>query len=164
MIPPRFAAAAVALALALVLAVAGCAGSAARPAATATPTVQQREQANLDYARCLRRNGAVVPDPTFDQDGTPHWAVDLKTLPAARTQACQAILQRLAVAGQKPGTGPSAVPALTRFSRCMRQHGMPDWPDPNPDGSGFPTTSDPQQNPSFQPAYDACRSLLPAAR
>ena len=166
MIPTRFVAPAVALSLAAVLALAlgGCAGSAARPTPAATPTVHQREQANLDYARCLRQQGAGVPDPAFDQDGSPHWAVDLKTLPASQTQPCQAILQRLAAVSQKPGAGPSAVPALTRFSQCMRQHGMPDWPDPNADGNGFPTTSDPQLNPNFQAAYDACRSLLPAAR
>jgi hypothetical protein len=161
MMPPRPAAAAAVL---LALALAACGGPAAHPAATASPTVQQREQVSLDYARCLRQNGASVPDPTFGQDGSPHWAVDMKTLPAAQTQPCGAILQRLGVVSQKPGTGPSAVPALTQFSQCMRQHGMSDWPDPNPDGNGFPTRSDPSLDPAFQPAYDACRSLLPAAR
>lgn len=154
--PPR-----PALAL-LLLAVAACGGPTARPAVSPSPSVQQREQVNLDYARCLREHGADVPDPTFDQDGSAHWGSTIKSLPAAQTQPCDPILQRLSAFGRKPGTGPSAVPAMTRFSQCMRRHGMPDWPDPDPDGSGFPTRSDPRLDPAFQPAMDACRPLLPA--
>jgi hypothetical protein len=88
----------------------------------------------------------------------------MKTLPAARTLPCEAVLRRLGVVTRKAGGGPSSVPAMTRFSRCMRQHGMADWPDPDPNGGGFPTHSEPQLDPAFQPAYSACRSLLPSAR
>jgi hypothetical protein len=63
----------------------------------------------------------------------------------------------------KRGSGPAAVPAMRRFAQSARQRGMPDLPDTDPNGGGFPTRSDRQLAPAFKPALDACRTLLPAA-
>ena len=49
------------------------------------------------------------------------------------------------------------------FSRCMRVHGVPDWPDPSSGGSfppGVKLLAD--GNPRFAAAQTACRSLLPS--
>ena len=81
-----------------------------------------------------------------------------------------------------PGSGPPPSPkTLARFlniARCMRQHGVPQFPDPrtsvpsNPFGSGtgvisdiegviliFPSTID-QQSPAFTQAATACEFPL----
>jgi hypothetical protein len=76
-------------------------------------------------------------------------------------------------AGQgPPGPSSSATPGRASsldFSRCMRSHGVPDFPDPNSNG-GFSGTSqqgggsgglDPN-SPAFQSAQQTCRKLLPA--
>lgn len=59
-----------------------------------------------------------------------------------------------------------------RFSQCMRDHGLPEFPDPTVDGEGnvqifrrgadgAPPDIDPQSE-TFQDALEACRELLPA--
>jgi hypothetical protein len=51
------------------------------------------------------------------------------------------------------------------FSRCMRAHGITDFPDPGPNGgiglNGAPGSDLDRNNPRFQAAFQACRSLLP---
>lgn len=62
------------------------------------------------------------------------------------------------------------------FSRCMRSHGVPNFPDPNTPGGGFQVNvsgyhssvsigNSPginQQSPAFRAANSACQKLLPA--
>jgi len=53
-----------------------------------------------------------------------------------------------------------------RFSRCMRAHGVTNFPDPGAGGGGFrlqivPGSGVNPQAPAFQAAQKKCRSLLP---
>jgi hypothetical protein len=68
--------------------------------------------------------------------------------------------------------GASARPADAReaalaFSRCMREHGVANFPDPQfPDGGGMTMTIGPgdgidPNSPTMQAAHNACESLLP---
>jgi hypothetical protein len=54
---------------------------------------------------------------------------------------------------------------MVSFSRCMRSHGVPDFPDPN-SPRRFKAALDPSSEhaPAFQSADTACRHLLPASR
>jgi hypothetical protein len=65
-----------------------------------------------------------------------------------------------ASAPSSPGGG-SAV----AFSRCMRAHGIKDFPDPGSNGAinlnGAPGSDLNQNDPRFQAADQACKSLLP---
>lgn len=54
---------------------------------------------------------------------------------------------------------------MTKFAQCMRAHGVPDFPDPNPGGTPpFPASSieklDPG-SPQLQAAFKACESREP---
>jgi hypothetical protein len=49
------------------------------------------------------------------------------------------------------------------FAQCMRDNGVPDFPDPDPDG-GFSSAAGKLDEADAQKALDACRDLLPAAR
>jgi hypothetical protein len=52
------------------------------------------------------------------------------------------------------------------FARCMRSHGVSNFPDPTPNGGGF-NVNVPGINPSspaFKAAQSACRQLLPVKR
>jgi hypothetical protein len=53
---------------------------------------------------------------------------------------------------------------VVAFSRCMRSHGVPDFPDPN-SPRRFKAALDPSSShaPAFQSADTACRHLLPAS-
>lgn len=48
------------------------------------------------------------------------------------------------------------------YARCMRAHGMPDFPDPSPGGGFGGRTAGMQGDPNYQTANDACHGLLPA--
>jgi hypothetical protein len=142
------------------------AGSTARggaPAASPTTlTSAQRSHVWLAYAACLRAHGASEPDPTFDQDGNPQWAVNLTTLPDAAVKACQSGLQ--AVSTGKPQSA-AQIAQTTRYSQCMRQHGIPDFPDPDPQTGriNLPGTAAANRkgDPGFQAAQQACQQLVP---
>jgi hypothetical protein len=59
---------------------------------------------------------------------------------------------------------PSTQAALLKFSRCMRSHGVPNFPDPtNGGGLSLVGTGVNRNSPAFQSASKACQSLMPGA-
>jgi hypothetical protein len=74
------------------------------------------------------------------------------------------------VAGQGASSTPSASPsgdtgnADLAYAQCMRDHGISDFPDPQPGGGAIqfePGSDLDPNNPQFKAADDACKSLLP---
>ena len=65
--------------------------------------------------------------------------------------------------GNSPGTAGSAQSQQDlAYARCMRSHGVADFPDPNPGGGfGGSISSEVQNNPDYATAHSACRHLLP---
>jgi hypothetical protein len=56
----------------------------------------------------------------------------------------------------------SALEQAVRFTQCMRENGVTDWPDPEKDGSFVIGAGGPDQNsPQFKKAQQACKSLEP---
>jgi len=55
---------------------------------------------------------------------------------------------------------PDPMRAMLAFSQCMRTHGLTDFPDPKPDGSGFHIVNLNVDPTTFQAAQNACRSKL----
>jgi hypothetical protein len=137
-----------------------CGGTAGGHSAASAPPPDQAH-VWLSFAACLREHGANEPDPTFDQSGSPQWSVDPKTLPPAATQACGSLLQSAHL--QRPQSAPTAarLAALARYAQCLREHGVPDFPDPDPQTGSYPTTSDPTREPDWTTATRACQQLAP---
>jgi hypothetical protein len=74
----------------------------------------------------------------------------------------------------KSGTESSTQPRLLAFAKCMRTHGVPDYPDPKPLGQ-IPTTQAAQpapsggftanpNSPAYQAASNDCKSLAIATK
>ncbi len=184
--------------LSVVLALAGCGGSSPSPgvahlsstkgAASASSesggasseSKASPEQVGLAFAKCMRASGVPdFPDPKAGGGFLFHGSPGLIASPAFR--AAQAKCQKLMPGGGPPGPGSTTNPSpqtLARFlgiSRCMRQHNVPQFPDPrtsvpsNPFGSGgagvisdiegviliFPSSID-QQSSAFTRASAAC--------
>ncbi|MCP2340291.1 hypothetical protein [Actinomadura rupiterrae] len=122
------------------------------------PSDQQVYDGLLKYSKCMRTHGVSnFPDPVLGKglqvDGN---AVngDTATYKNADT-ACKSMLP----AGG--GDHPAQDRAMgLKHSRCMRAHGVPKFPDPNPngganlDGDKIGMTPD---NPVFQAAEKACQ-------
>lgn len=112
-------------------------------------------------ADCIRNNGVPdFPDPTVDQGRLNLPEDQLQALEQKYSQqvldqaqqSCQALMDRLpesAISGEteeqggnQQEPGPGDVEALKRFAQCIRDNGIPDWPDPKADGS-FPLIGTP---------------------
>jgi hypothetical protein len=97
-----------------------------------------RRRPGAGVVRCIRANGAPnLPDPQIDaDDGQPYFPAGTPSPPERALRACQPIVDRLPPAARGEETRPLAdIPALVRFARCMRDHGLTDFPDPGADGT-----------------------------
>jgi len=131
----------------------------------------------IAYAQCMRAHGVPdFPDPNaqgdFSFQGGPN--SDLNPSSTQFQQAnkdCQKFTP-----GTGLGSGPSpaqiaqAQAQALKFSKCMRSHGVADFPDPSFSSSGGgirisiragPGSDLSPNSPTFQAAQTACQKLLP---
>jgi hypothetical protein len=124
--------------LLLLAGLAGCSARGGSPAATGTAGPQDVAAIAREWVRCVRANGAQnLPDPQIDSDGRPHFPEGTPEPPDRALRACQPIVERLppAARGDDERTRPPAgMQLLLGFARCMRDHGLTDFPDPRADG------------------------------
>jgi hypothetical protein len=127
------------------------------PAAGGASAADQ-EQA-LQFAQCMRENG--VPDfPDPDAEGRFSEGEHDQDDPALR--AAQEACRDLAPGGEHENTGdPAFVEQMREFSQCMRDNGLPDFPDPDADGRLRGRSHELQGDPQFQAARETCRDKLP---
>ena len=157
---------AVGVGLGVVLLLAGCSASGGPQAATTTTSGQQDAAAVWrQLVQCARSHGMPnLPDPQVDSDGQAHFPNGVPKPPDSVRRACQWIYDRLpASAGGDKGRPPTDLQALLRFARCMRQHGIADFPDPKADGT-FPlagTSAGRGKTPQLVRAMQACDRLNP---
>lgn len=60
------------------------------------------------------------------------------------------------------GASSSFVSHDLAFARCVRAHGVPNFPDPNANGQEPPSVKDISKSPRFPAASNACRYLIPS--
>jgi hypothetical protein len=154
------------------LASSGCAGSFSTSGVayvgTATPTAPAGTAAGsgqgagaserlLRYAQCIRAHGVSnLPDPS--SGGTLAISKSIVTSPkyASASQACKS----LAPAGTARAADSELQKQLLAFARCMREHGVANFADPNGSGA-FALPSSVKNSPRYDAAQRACRSLEP---
>jgi hypothetical protein len=111
------------------------------------------------YAQCMRDNGLPDfpdPDPDGRLRGPTH---EQESSPKFR--ASQEKCRDLAPGGEHERSDPATVEQMRKFSQCMRDNGLPDFPDPDPDGRLRGTGHEQQDNPTFRAAMQTCRQQLP---
>lgn len=123
---------------------------------------QSRYQEAVDYAKCMRANGDPSwPDPTSNgMFANNNGSLD-ESSAAYKTadKACS-----------KYHTGNNAPDAaqmqqdlatLLKYSKCMRAHGITNYPDPTADSTGvsISTSGIDKNTPQFKAAKQACSSL-----
>lgn len=99
--------------------------------AMAQPVPADRDDAALAYAQCVRDNGyAEFPDPEPDGFKFLINPKDVERFKKA-ADACQ----DLAPPGMRDDEiTPEQLDALMKLSQCVRENGVPDFPDPSADG------------------------------
>jgi hypothetical protein len=151
--------------LLLLAGLAGCSASGGSAGATTTTSGQQDTAAVWrELVRCARANGMPnLPDPQIDSNGRANFPNGTPDPPASVRRACQAIYDRLPPSAREeaPPT-PADMQALLRYARCMREHGVADFPDPDAEGNFRAQAGSTGPNtPRFQRAMQACRQLDP---
>jgi hypothetical protein len=132
------------------------------PAALAQQSPADREDAVLAYAQCMRDNGF-----TEFADPTPEGDLRIQVTPESepRFRAAAAACEHLAPEGfRNEGVTPDELDALLKLSQCVRENGVPEFPDPDADGrydlSGVSTGPG---DPRIQAAMEACSELRQGA-
>jgi hypothetical protein len=163
--------------LAVGLALAGCKGSSGPGVATAgspaahgsagsgpSPAADEGDRA-LQFQQCMREHGVEV-HTSEDKGGvsiaaSPGSLEDKQKMTAA-TEACRMYLPG---GGDKPELSPEDIDRLRRFAQCMRDHGVPEWPDPDPQTGElhFDGEVNVKRNPKLPDALKACENLQPGA-
>lgn len=147
----------------------------AGPSGTSSPVAGVSfEGGLLLFTACLRQQGIEAPDIPVDPDGRPILSQDLveniDTDSPEFAMAFAACLPFLTASspvdlGADPQLQAVVIDSLRRFSSCMRENGVEQFPDPAPgwDGNGSPfpvaeafDTSDP----GLDGALDECSRLI----
>lgn len=164
---------------------AGCGGSspnavanlgtgAATTAATggsSQPSTSDRHASALQFSECMRKNGVPnFPDPSSSGGISIGPSMGLNPN-SAQFRAARSKCQKLLPNGGRPSQAQiaKAEASALAFSKCMRAHGLPNFPDPQFDTSGGGIGIriggkggglDPG-SPIFQRAQKACQNDLP---
>jgi hypothetical protein len=149
---------------------AGCSNGSAEETATATPTGHDR---GVTYAACMRDNGITeFPDPDPSEGLTIDGVVNGSSLdpssPAweAAIAACKDLQPPGFMGDEKPT--PAQQGKRLAFARCMRDHGVEDFPDPVPgeplvNTNVIPSSAEPGGMDVLNAAMQTCGDLAAAA-
>ncbi|WP_431927783.1 hypothetical protein [Micromonospora wenchangensis] len=119
------------------------------------------EQRQLKFTACLREQGLDVPDPQPGQKGPRFDAgsdIDLGKVQAA-LQQCREYAPN---GGQPRQLDADQTEQVRKLAGCMRENGVPDFPDPSADGRIQPGRANIDlKDPKVRAAFDKCREIMP---
>jgi hypothetical protein len=146
------AAAAIIAAAGLALLAAACSGSPSSAGSGVSPNVgaSASSPSAVAYSQCIRSHGVRdFPDPPsgggVPKGSAQQFGVSSSQLQAAQT-ACQHLypttggsIQQCETTGDCPqAVVQHALTLMRKYARCIRAHGVPNWPDPTIDSEGGP--------------------------
>lgn len=155
----------------LAVMVAGCGGAAAGGGNHGNSTSTARDKA-VKFAECMRNNGVSgFPDPNASGQLT----IDSVANDSSTNTNSATFKQAMSTCKdlQPPGfTGTKVTPsqrtARLAFAQCVRDHGVPDFPDPTPNGplidtNRIPSTNTPAGMSALNAAMHKCGNFANAA-
>jgi hypothetical protein len=116
----------------------------------------------LAYSECIRSHGVPnFPDPTISGSNIGlnlgNSGVNQSALQAAQN-ACKSLSPVHPLTGAQEAKN---IAEGLKWAQCIRQHGVPDFPDPNSDGAfNLPSGMNPQSA-TLQAAQNSCQSVRP---
>jgi hypothetical protein len=142
------------LSLVLVMA-AGCTkkDSGKAGAGDATPTLSAQEGA-LRYTQCMRDHGVQMDDPQVEGNRISYG--EIKETDQAKLQAAEQACQQYKPGSHQNGAPPTEkIELLRQMARCMRAHGVENFPDPDASGK-MPVDDSVRKDPQFEGAQNTC--------
>ncbi|MEV7394115.1 MULTISPECIES: hypothetical protein [unclassified Streptomyces] len=127
--------------------------------------------AGVAYAKCMREHGVPnFPDPEQDAGGGVKLVVPEGVDPNSPTftsaqSACQDLLYQ-GDTGDGAGSRAFDATKVAAWAKCIREHGLPNFPDPVVDGNTIVIDADAaglsgRDDPKFSKATQACYSIRP---
>jgi hypothetical protein len=126
------------------------------------------------FSRCMRSHGVPnFPDPQAGASNAKFPSAQQLQVSSSQLSTAENACQRLLPVGVDDQFSPAEVPLLLRgmlpFSRCMRSHGVPNFPDPAVDSEGrpiFPLSThgislNYSHSRGFTTVMDECQYLVP---
>ncbi|HET9966600.1 MAG TPA: hypothetical protein VFQ68_00105 [Streptosporangiaceae bacterium] len=152
--------AAAAIITAAVLVLSAACGGSPSPVGAVVSSRTANSQA-VAFSRCMRSHGVPdFPDPA-SRGGVPKVTPQQVGVSDSRFRTAQTACASLRQPA--PAQEPRIMTGLLNFARCMRAHGIPDWPDPRTDRNGQPVFDisgiDPA-SPRVSSTAGACTHLL----
>jgi hypothetical protein len=151
-------------AVALSVLLSGC-GSKDQPAASGNKTPGGGANASADgdfdkrvkFARCMRENGVEMKDPEPQgADGQDQQTMEISD--PARFQAALPKCRSLLPNGGAVKMTPEELERQRKFAKCMRDNGIADFPDPDPDGGAVQAGH--QADDKFLKANETCSAKV----
>lgn len=160
------------LLLALAVALSGCGRSpagediatAGGPASGApdpdAPAADPADRAR-QFAACMRDEGVDMPDPEVGNGKTAIRidgpGVDKQKI-AAAMEKCRRYLPN---GGNGKQMSPEDVERMRQYAQCMRDNGVPDFPDPDPNGGFLMEIPKEANREALERATEKCRQFMP---
>jgi hypothetical protein len=117
------------------LSVAACGGEATGSGANAGGSKKAARDAELKFARCMRENGVDMPDPSAG-GGRRKLEIGGRNADASRAtfekaqEACDKYLKAIKPPEMSPEEEQEFKDAALAHARCIREHGIENFPDP----------------------------------
>jgi hypothetical protein len=134
--------------------------------ATASPTAMNDAQLVKKFGDCMRANGVPnFEDPKINDGGGTQMVMPQGVGKDQADAAMAKCRQYLPNGGALGKPDPQMVEQARKFAQCMRDHGLPNFPDPSADGgmaldlSKIGVTG--PDDPKLTTAQKACEHLLP---
>lgn len=129
------------------------------------PAVAEEER-KRQFTDCMRGEGVDIDD--FKADGG---GVAVRVDKQQAQKAMETCRKYLPDGGEQPKLSPADIEKVREYAKCMRENGVPDFPDPDPEtgeiirrgtaeGSGSGTTEDFDKH-DISAADEKCRDKLP---
>jgi hypothetical protein len=138
-------------------------GAGANPSVSASAANLSNEERQLKFAQCMRENGVEMADPEPGGKGTIR--IDDGKNPEKVQAAMEKCRSYLPNGGEARKLDPEQAENMRKMAQCMRENGVPDFPDPEADGSirinkdmlGGKGPNDP----TFKAAQEKCQHFAP---
>src|SRR5690606_32107857 len=120
-----------------------------------TPASDDPEDKALAYAQCMRENGMPeFPEP--DSEGRIKFRRPINPDSPELKQAAEACRHMAPEGWGEEKIDPEDQEVMLEFARCMRENGVPEFPDPDPNAGLRITPNDPKA----RAALEVCDAIL----
>jgi hypothetical protein len=149
---------------------AGCGGSSSSRAGSPSAGGISNSPSAVAYSACMRSHGVPnFPDPnsngTIPKGSAQQFGVSGSRYQTAQT-ACAHLLPNSGEVSQAEIR--QAMSGMGRFAKCMRLHGVSNWPDPITDRAGYPAfylrRNVDENSPQIITKIHECQHLVPQTR